>query len=94
MYPSPSPMAPTPPLPVRQGKDGAVTLPRLYHFAYVVGYVDGTVGAGPQHDPWRSHCICPDSGRIPWGIRWRMAIPAIPGCCRKRMWQGGTMWHI
>lgn len=26
------------------GKDGAVTLPDEYHFAYIVGYVDGTVG--------------------------------------------------
>ena len=26
------------------GKDGAVTLPDEYHFAYIVGYGDGTVG--------------------------------------------------
>lgn len=26
------------------GKDGAVTLPDEYHFAYIVGYTDGTIG--------------------------------------------------
>ena len=34
------------------GKDGAVTLPDEYHFAYIVGYGDGTVG--PDRDMTRA----------------------------------------
>ena len=34
------------------GKDGAVTLPDEYHFAYIVGYEDGTVG--PDRDMSRA----------------------------------------
>ena len=34
------------------GKDGAVTLPDEYHFAYIVGYGDGTVG--PDRDMSRA----------------------------------------